>query len=530
MVRILVGMVLGLVAAVAASALAGAAEPTEVELELVRLEASSRYDLWIGTDDFNAWAHGQVVAVALGEAAAECGHTRRLHEDFARLVRREPQYRAAEPVRAVVEFGGRKFPLVLEQSDPGEGDYDLLRFDTAGSGDLTAPPVKARNGDRAAGFDRIEFPPVTIRTGEDDGPFEYAFVLSVHVDTGYSYQAYGPPSSDPRGEGDEELRPREPVQVALLFETAAYRAGTFLLDGEEIRVALVDLNTDGRFDDFPAPREDEAGAEVPDHRDAFDFGSSEPGVAIVFNPQFETADSPWMGQGAWIRGDHGQYLARLLSLEGAFYDVEVTPSGDRLTLRPTRLPLGAFTNPHDGFRVALSGEYGPLHLGGEANVAVPLPAGRWRLVSYTLQPPEPEQPQRSVMGALGRAFSSALAPGMGAPHRASTRLQAYLPSDTPALEIAAGETTPVSFGPPLKPVVNASWRRNYQIVMGEDGPGRVEAEQPGPRLLDLSLVFLGTAGERVQNITVRGSRPPAPQFEVIDPGGEVVVSGVFRYG
>jgi hypothetical protein len=82
--------------------------------------------------------------------------------------------------------------------------------------------------------------------------------------------------------------------------------------------------------------------------------------------------------------------------------------------------------------------------------------------------------------------------------------------DYPAVEVRAGETAELKFGPPYTPKVSGSIQQGDQVALG------------------LSLV--GVGGEVCSNMMVDGGRPGRPEFKITDPDGKVVQSGSFEYG
>ena len=46
-------------------------------------------------------------------------------------------------------------------------------------------------------------------------------------------------------------------------------------------------------------------------------------------------------------------MSKLVGIDGRFYDLKITPAGDKLTLTPSTAPLGSVTNPNDGFRAVI---------------------------------------------------------------------------------------------------------------------------------------------------------------------------------
>ena len=55
-------------------------------------------------------------------------------------------------------------------------------------------------------------------------------------------------------------------------------------------------------------------------------------------------------------------MSKLVNIDGRFYDLHISPAGDKLTLTPSSLPLGNVTNPNDGFHATVYSEKGvPEH-------------------------------------------------------------------------------------------------------------------------------------------------------------------------
>jgi hypothetical protein len=79
--------------------------------------------------------------------------------------------------------------------------------------------------------------------------------------------------------------------------------------------------------------------------------------------------------------------------------------------------------------------------------------------------------------------------------------------------VRKGETVPLPFGPPYKPLVE----------------GRVSRWAAGAEA-SLSMSLVGSGGETVSNLVVDGYRPPKPELTITKAKGEVVQRGSFEYG
>ncbi len=221
-------------------------------------------------------------------------------------------------------------------------------------------------------------------------------------------------------------------------------------------------------------------------------------------------------------------------IDGRYYDVKITPAGDKLTLEPSNVPLGKVTNPNDGYSAVIYGDQGFLKISGGKDTAADVPEGEWKLLSYSIdqtEPPPPSKPpeekaksdekeenKSSTPKVLSNAIKNLLK--SSAPVRLVSRrstVSATATADYKPVKVVAGETVEMPFGPPYKPVVT-SYQTN-QVVGGKPKP-----------VTQLSMSLVGSAGEQCTNMTVKGSRPSKPEFTITDPDGKVVQTGNFEYG
>jgi hypothetical protein len=212
-------------------------------------------------------------------------------------------------------------------------------------------------------------------------------------------------------------------------------------------------------------------------------------------------------------GNNNQFMvSKLISLDGRFYDMHVSPTGDQLTLTSTE-QLGQITNVPGDFRGMIYNDKGLIRLNGNKGQPMPVPEGEWKLLSYEIElkgyhkPQSPEDKkekgEEAVMrGMVVLATSSRTA--IAAPAATTGKIKPFA--------VRAGETLPMPFGPPFKAVVTAG-------RMNSDG-----------KSVPLALAFIGLAGEQCNNLVVEGKRPPSPKFTITDPDGEVVHQGSFEYG
>jgi hypothetical protein len=493
---------------VVAAGLAMAAPPSAAAetfpLELKRLEASEdtsfTVDNWeivlryVNSQHFFAQIGGDANSAAVSDSAKE----------FAAIVKRQPEkYNAKHPMRDVAKLGSHKYAFVLDDKEPNSGKYDRLRFDKNRNGDLTDDELieaAESHGQGLGRFRNSSFPRVEVTVDADGTALDYAFLFSVYVDASNKGMQY----------------------VSASLNAAAYREGDIALGGRKHHIVVVDFNSNGRFGDQARVDEELAGS------DGQLFAAL--GDMLLVDPSTLTMGASFFEVTA---GSMSHYLSKLVNVDGMFYEVSVSPAGDKITFSPSSLPMGQVTNPAGPFRAVVYGEHGFLKLSSDGTNPVQLPAGKWKLLSYTInrtglanakedskektaQKPEDKEsdkkPKGSFLQALARAVTSGLVPKFStseAPRH--TYITATATKDSPSIEVAQGATVPLPFGPPYKPVVKVGYA---------EGDGKIQ----------LQMSLIGSVGEICSDMTVDGGRPGSPEFTITDPKGKVVESGSFEYG
>lgn len=447
---------------------------------------------------------------------------------FKRIVKKEPEYKSDSPFRLVAKLGAWEYAFVLdaagpepkpdkkvEQADakkteeeekpsdeenaeaekkeekkpaPKPVEYNRLYFDFNRNGDLTDdPPVEAdavnRNAARAT-YVYFQFPRIDVTLGEGDEKYDYSFKLM-----GYTNVA------------------KDFAHASIRLQSAAYREGEIALDGKKHRVALIDFNGNGRFDDeivFPPNVSLSSGQLYFQTGDMLLVDPDSDGGAVYDSPYDPTS------------GDYRHFISKMVQIDGRFYDLKVSVGGDKLTLTPSTAALGQVTNPNDKYRALIYGDLGVLKICGGKDAPAAVPAGRWRLLCYTLYPTaqtEPEKPAEADKPPADEKPGGVKTP----PPRPKgpTFVSAMATGKYPAVEVREGTAVELQFGPPLKPTVTA------HLVAKPDKSAKD---------VNLSMSLVGSAGEICTNIMIDGGRPPKPEFTITDPKGEVVQRGSFEYG
>ena len=121
----------------------------------------------------------------------------------------------------------------------------------------------------------------------------------------------------------------------ISLSAAAYREGDITLEGKKHHVVLLDFNSNGRFDD---QIEIQKNIHTPDGRVYPRQGDM---LLIDPNPNNPGYDLPY----DVTTSDCRHHVSKLIAIDGRFYDLKISPAGDKLTLTPAALPLGKRDQP-----------------------------------------------------------------------------------------------------------------------------------------------------------------------------------------
>ena len=365
--------------------------------------------------------------------------------EFQSLIQKEPRYASPVPFRGVAKLGSRQYCFALDTTKPQAAGYDRLYFDLNGNGDLTddKPVSAAAVSCPSPGLAQSQFPRMDISLEVEGKSFEYAFLLSVIC----------------------HKSPLDAYATVSLY-SAAVREGCITQGTKRTKLLLLDHNSNGRFDDTISLQSGGAAAE---------------GDLLLVNPNPKNS----LSNDATMGGDRN-FVSKTVCLGKNFYRMEIPPAGDSLKLTPTKLALGSVTNPSPAYRAVLFCEdYGVLMLSGMKDQKIPLPAGTWQVINYTID-------------------ASGFAGGRG------TAVAAKFGASPSTVTVTKGETAKLPFGAPFHAVV----------------AGRRTSDSK----VSLSLMIVGAAGEQCTSFYINGSRPPRPRFMIKDKDGKSVHQGSFEYG
>jgi hypothetical protein len=546
--------------AITLAAAATLAAATRVTAETWTLELTRRESANPRAFDIQWWSYPQYFFVQISPQAQGrivSPGNRDQTQAFKRIVKKEPKYVSEHPFRGVAKLGSQEFAFALDAVPPKSETqeakrekekakspakeaktdsaiaklkeklskaasppapmslkalrYNRLYFDFNRNGDLTDDKVVVGTaetslytaGAEVRSFVQIQFPRVDVTIDVGGTKLDYSFVLTGYGNTNTSSDfAY--------------------AQVSL--NGAVRREGDITLSGKKHHVVLLDFNSNGRFDDeIKVSKNVAAQGEQP--RPVY----PEQGDMLLIDPQVPAGEFVSLDV---TSTDHRYNVSKMIQLDGRFYDVKISPAGDKLTLTPSSAPLGSVTNPNGKFSAQIYGERGFLTIRGDQGVPAPVPEGQWKLLSYslyqterseTVKPAEkkPAEKKAESNASPWQALSDAIAKLFGgesvavAPPRLGPRftmVSAQATADYKAVKVTAGKTTVLPFGPPYKPTVT---KPPYVMKAGE---------------VPLEMSLVGSAGEICSNLMVDGGRPPKPQFTITDPKGKVVEQGSFEYG
>jgi hypothetical protein len=316
------------------------------------------------------------LSVTVAEEVGTSGQTLTILGDPPRL-KSEPRYASPRPLYSVLSLGAgpEEFHLVLDSSERRDRGYDTLYVDADRDGRITVDE-KVVGQPTDTGF---IFGPVRLLVwdGARRTPQWFQFRFS-----------------------DYEVEEGRTVRNFQAFN-AGYYTGTVQFGDQKRRIALVDSNGNGVYNDYPKP-----GGPAGDR------------LLIDLN-----------GDGQFDIGplsEEAQPLGRYVLAGDRYWRLDVAPDGSAVTVAPLDLPLGTLRSEVSEFALLLRGREGDLRVRGTGGVAR-VPAGRYHLVRC----------QFVLDDKAGRRWSFTGGGGE---------------NDVP-VDVPADSTTPLALGPPLTPKV-----------------------------------------------------------------------------
>jgi hypothetical protein len=474
---------------------------------------------------------------------------------FKRLVRKEPKYVSEHPYRGVIKLGTQEYAFALDAVPPTaeakkpdapdskkatkksaektgsltaaladllgggtatadkssatvnkasakpssikEFEYNRLYLDINHNGDLaddnaivipSDPNRSVRVASPGMTYWPFEFPRIDVPISVDGTKVEHSFFVN-----GYVYSS------------------ANNCSISVSISSAVCREGDITLEGKRHHIVLIDFNSNGRFDDKYKISENIHLASGQLY--------AETGDMLLVDPQPGGSDSPYDPTSSSCR----YYLSEMAPIDGRWYNVKVSPTGDQLTLTASMAATGNVTNGNESFGALIySSDKGFVKVRGTKDKPIAIPEGQWKLYSYTITKEPPKLADRKpdakpaqvtlleglaeLLGAGGAAGLSPTGPSVVS----ATATEKYKP-----VTVRKGETVEMPFGPPYTPTVTAAF---YGTPDGRS------------QQTFLEMTLIGVAGEACSNMTVKGNRPGKPAFTITDPEGKVVEQGSFEYG
>ncbi|MBN1588982.1 MAG: hypothetical protein JW888_05670 [Pirellulales bacterium] len=452
-------------------------------------------------------------------------------EEFNEVIKKEPaKYNAEIPLRGVAKLGDREYGFVCDSPDPETHSYGLLYFDINGNGDLTDDGVqesdavrKSREAKEKAEREEAEKAKAVKEKGDEQKASPSKDKKPVVVWNSLRASSY---AEFPRTDMKIELDGKK-VDYSFFFtvrsqfssnwgyaraslKSGIYYEGKIDLDGKTRRVVLVDHNSNGRFDDKTEVVANRSSREGPQRI------RTNRGDLLYLDPKpASNTRMIWDATGL----DFQHHVAKLLFLDGRYYDLKIAPAGNELSLERSEVVVGYVENPNRNYAAVVHGDQGAIKIRGTGGQRVPLPVGQWTLLSYVIDLTTPEtadkakEPDEQTDGKVQEQPDKKKAKVRRRPPAPKyTFASATATTATKPIDVREDQTVALPFGPPYKPVVTPSYYRKDNDT------------------LYLGLTIFGSVEEIVTYMNVEGKLPGKPTFTITDPDGEVVVEDDFAYG
>jgi hypothetical protein len=393
-------------------------------------------------------------------------------KNFQQLVKKEPaKYLSDRPFRSVAKLGSKEFAFVLDKKDERSKGYDRLYFDLNGNGDLTDDKPVDAVADKG-------FPRVDLAIDIDGKKLDYAFFLV----------------ADSHREPDYEI-------TRAWLSSAVYRRGEITLDGKKHKIAVLDWNGNGRFDDvlsLPRNPHGDEGQICPVYGD----------ILLIDPGKLAARDDL---DSDYPLGDERQFLGKVTVFGDKCHEVKVSPLGDEVVWKQPTAARGQVAAPYAPCHVNLISDIGYFRLNFEKRRTAVLPVGQWWLLSYDLtieswKEPEPPLSDRSKQKPPENP--GAKPEPLRGPAKPPQIWAAGTWKNQPVI-VRADRTAILKLGPPYRATVKVDRKRE---------------------IANFTFVIRGADGEVVTGLRASGKSPERPKITISDPQGKVVAEGAFEYG
>ena len=346
-----------------------------------------------------------------------------------------------------IRVGGKSVPAVVEY-----GDATRLFVDGTGTGDLSAAAPLAATGPPGRGGEQM-FGPVTLPAGDAAGGASVKVRLRLE-----------------RVERSGLIRRNAPASAPVYGLTAfpaGYMAGEVRVAGQTYRLAVVDGNTDGRYD----AALDLSAARPPSH-DTLAFDCDRDGL-------FAAQD--YRGPGEILP------MLPLLQVKDAYYTVAPAPDGSSVRLEKADPKCGTLDVGSTDVALTLMSSAGVVVRLGGSQGKWQVPAGKCRAMFLVIT-------RTDSAGAKWTLMSSR---NMGA---------------LADLDVRPGETLSVKVGPPLALKVVAEGQEGRRVRISASLKGQAGEEYA-------ESIFL-----------LKDGHDAPPTLRIFDEAGKALASTAFGFG
>lgn len=373
----------------------------------------------------------------------------------------EPKYRSKIPLYILAKFGDgedNKYTIVLDESKGTGRGYDVLYPDRNNNEDLTddrgiVGQVHQRDRYSTTG----NFGPIEVMVDYEDRTMPYYFSVE------YSRYNYDGIQQDARMVRNMSLR----------LKTSGYYTGIVPVDESERRIAVIDFNCNGLFNDYFKPHKDIRRGGGGFYADGDKFL-----MDVNADGQFDSGESyPY---------------AKYIQVDGKWRCLDITAHGSQVEVQTPQIKLGTIKIPSQlgSGSIQILSENGVMKL-PETEQEFQIPVGAYQVYAHTAQ----------VKHSSGE-----------------WRYDTMGTSSGEKIQVTEDSVSTLPVGPPILVDVSYSSRT------------RRGGEPKAGDMIELSVAFSGQGGEVYTNIQGNGQRPPAPTFKVVDEAGKTVAKGAFKYG
>lgn len=383
-----------------------------------------------------------------------------------------PKIQSKMPLYMMIKIGDAERLAVLDITKPDDDFYTRLYFDTNGNADLLDdPPVDGTMKDRKRYY--TTFPTIKTTGTIKGSSIPYNFISSIQSYRGSPFK--------------EDLKESEiKYNIRFSIRTSSCYTGEILLGDKKYRVFLNDQNANGYFNDM---------LKLP------------PNIIMSGGGVYYTGDRLYLSPGQEVRYEDAFICSPRMILDGILYDMSVSPSGNSLTLTPTKGELVLLRFPYQVKDILIQGEEdcskSVLVRGSEKEIRIP--AGKYRLLGYSLD-------KQDEKGNLWTITARATA-------------------ESPWVEVNASEGTTLPLGEPYQPTAYVEKWEIQRIAFNNSDQIDFECriEGAGKEVVK----YLSGPVQKESSIKMSSKypdRPAEPTYKIMKSNGKVIQEGNFEYG